>query len=1315
MEEYEREPNFLSDAKVLNTAFTRAQSLVLVVGDPDRLMWCKIGEKWRLLLEECYKCGASSLFGDTERSDAITVIRAERSKLNVEAQDFVPSTDIASANAISEISFDLPPAKLVHESQLHCSPGDDSDDEYGYPSSSDSSVMFEISDDEDDRDEVDRVSILQVPLPQVEDDDAVGKGNRIVTKDSGNEADQNPTVFQRQTSVASRRRLKTAYLPHLDEPAMLELLDDDPDNYVRCLLKVSVEDAFGVVPDPSDPDILIQGRTRRNRAFDGEDVLVELIRENDGEHGDAHRNDQRRGQVVGIFQQQRPTQFVCELYQKRSRLFVPLDRGHPILENKRSTYEERHKRHGRCVVIFEYRKSPEGLVTGISEKYCIRLGETVGKLFVVQLLKWNERYRYPLGIVTDVVDHGNSYDAGQALLGLQMSIPNTQYDEEEDRSYQPTRAGGRSTERVITSAFTIDPEHSEDLDDALSVMSYDRATCEVGVFIADVSRYVPQGSPLDDQARDIGMTVYDEDGRQVCPMLPRALSSDLCSILPGVDRPVLAVYLKYDVGSGDQVEPPRFERTTVRSCCKLSYKHAQMIIDGSTPDLKCSDDVRDRINRNVQILYQLSRKIRRQRMGAAMHYRDVDRSKDCLAHELVEEFMVSTNNVVAEALLDCCPDITPLVCQFPPRRRKLEEFLGLYGNLIDTSCRLSVHARTFEVETAEELLGKRVCSRVQVSDKTLDNIQQAITSKKIDDIVSAVCTEGWHPQLALVNSKYIRNQLKAIYRLEPDEDQAGQYHWQLDCRYTHFTSPIRRYVDLVCHRLLLQHKLRDDSEYCHYDDRMVSEMCSHATFRRVNMKRYQRERELLRFSCKIRPCSIATVAVVDGIGRGHIDLFFPYCPNMPGRNSSIRLSSLNASRCDREDVEGRKRLKMEWSVKLLPKGKEHREKLPENDYVSVDSNLWKKLVTEVSNSSRSDCYQRLQSVSDEVTADARRVAVRSQTATTSACATPHSVHSEESPAEARSQADADVIDRDSDDNDDFVEVRSRRRIKDEKSRDSSERDDIAQATYSVGMTRTVKHIQEFDLISVQLSSRMMRGLLRPIVQLITFPDGLSLCVEHNSRPSECFADPPPLSVVSRAFRCKYSSVQDYAREWIPLVDIESATASVRSSSTGTPALLNGLVVSWTQSETGLVGRCRLDTKYVLEHKIACHRGDYLCLRYFDLALNQTVTVAHGAAATSELLRNRSCYQLVQHCRIRCSDRVRSDPRSFAFGRGLASVTEDEDPLPPYEQETLIVLDLCVSENSQVLLEANVKPCVAQMIHLSLPFRLELHYVLVPID
>ena len=324
-------------------------------------------------------------------------------------------------------------------------------------------------------------------------------------------------------------------------------------------------------------------------------------------------------------------------------------------------------------------------------------------------------------------------------------------------------------------AFTIDPEEAQDFDDALTVQAEADGAVRAWVHIADVSAYVPAGSPLDRDAAERGNSVY-VPGR-VAAMLPHELSDDLCSLRPHQDRRCVTVEIPFD-GSLEPGEP-RFYRSLIRSRERLTYGHAQAILAGEERAV-------DELTEALRLAERLTRALRDRRFARGalrVEGREVEFAfdgeggverawieKEPLAHMLVEELMIAANEAVAGLLAGRGREALFRVHERPDPQ-SVELLLAKLADLGVPTPAVPEHLSPAEAARLAAVVSERVTGYVRRSGR------------------------GEEAFPALV--------LRALKQARYDPRNLG--HSGLASRaYCHFTSPIRRYPDLVVHRALLR-------------------------------------------------------------------------------------------------------------------------------------------------------------------------------------------------------------------------------------------------------------------------------------------------------------------------------------------------------------------------------------------------------------------------------------------------------------------------------------------------------------------------------
>ena len=427
-----------------------------------------------------------------------------------------------------------------------------------------------------------------------------------------------------------------------------------------------------------------------------------------------------------------------------------------------------HERRGYGVVV----PQEPPLRTDVFVPAGDRAGATEGDIVVVRVDEWGKDEVRPVGAVTSVL--GRPGDPGidvlSIILGQQLPVefPPTvlrEADKIARRGIRPEDLEDREDFRN-TLCFTIDPEDARDHDDALTLRRTEGGF-EVGIHIADVSWYVKEGSTIDREALDRGTSVYLVD--RVIPMLPEALSSDLCSLVPGEDRLTLSVVLVFD----DQlaIREQRVVRGVIRSDHRLAYEDAQTLLEGGS----AHDKAGALTAAALRDLSAIARTIRqaRQKAGAvdfaipeARVVLDVDGEpleivprQRLDAHRIIEDLMILANETVAHLGL---AEGLPLIYRIheepdPDRIENLRDLAGFFGHSLPRG-----------------------------------TLQPA-------DLSRLLAEASGTPHEYLISTVTLRSMRRARYSTE----NVGHFGLASDA-YAHFTSPIRRYPDLAVHRAVVR-------------------------------------------------------------------------------------------------------------------------------------------------------------------------------------------------------------------------------------------------------------------------------------------------------------------------------------------------------------------------------------------------------------------------------------------------------------------------------------------------------------------------------
>jgi len=442
----------------------------------------------------------------------------------------------------------------------------------------------------------------------------------------------------------------------------------------------------------------------------------------------------------------------------------------------------------------------------IPEKNTLNAKE--GQKVYAEITKWTTVKKAPLGKILEIIGKKGDHETEMRSIILENQIetgfPALVENEAKniDLDINEKEISKRKDFRNITT-FTIDPVTAKDFDDAISFKELPNGNYEIGVHIADVSHYVRPGTEIDKEARERAFSVYLVD--RTIPMLPEKLSNDICSLNPKVER--LAFAAIFEITPEAKIKNSWFGKTVIKSDKRFTYEEAQEIIDKKS----------GQYSKELLILDQLSKTIRDRRMkdGAILFERDevkielnekgapvkIYRKGSIDTNKLVEEFMLLANKGVAERIENFCKseDLKKVFVyrvHDVPDREKLEE--------------LNILLKAFGHEL---------------------KIEDEIDPQEINKLLKKV--KGT-PEENLINMALIRSMAKAEYSTK----NIG--HFGLSFKfYTHFTSPIRRYPDLLVHRLLEKHL--DGSKISKDELSRNQQLALSASKREIEIARAERE------------------------------------------------------------------------------------------------------------------------------------------------------------------------------------------------------------------------------------------------------------------------------------------------------------------------------------------------------------------------------------------------------------------------------------------------------------------------------------------
>ncbi|MFQ5449391.1 MAG: ribonuclease R [Nitrospinaceae bacterium] len=396
-------------------------------------------------------------------------------------------------------------------------------------------------------------------------------------------------------------------------------------------------------------------------------------------------------------------------------------------------------------------------------------GAKPGQIVDVKIETYPTKHQPPMGRVVEVL--GNSEDPEVEIksifrkYGVRQGFPPRAVDEAEKAAAEVSlNPGDNRTDLTGWMIFTIDGEKAKDFDDAVSIETLGTGY-RLGVHIADVSQFIPEGSVLDGEALERGTSIYYPDG--VIPMLPFQLSNEVCSLKPEEKRLALSVLIDFDLAG--TVVGSRIFPSVIQSRYRFTYTQVARLLEEGDPGKKYGPAMN-----SLKDMLALSRKLRKKRFQEGSVDFNIPEPEVIFnekggieriviaehnrAHEIIEEFMLAANQAVARYLLEKNVPIIHRIHE-PPDEDKVSVF------------------QEFIVS-----LGLRLRSVRNVRSIDLQHLLERVRNR---------------PEERTINILLLRTMKKALY----SENKSGHFGLGFE-DYTHFTSPIRRYPDLVIHRLV---------------------------------------------------------------------------------------------------------------------------------------------------------------------------------------------------------------------------------------------------------------------------------------------------------------------------------------------------------------------------------------------------------------------------------------------------------------------------------------------------------------------------------
>lgn len=935
---------------------------------------------------------------------------------------------------------------------------------------------------------------------------------------------------------------KIRFYEDFEPPGHLRaLLKSNPQRYKRC--KVSAQEEHKTrCTNMDDKDevkyIEISGRSKAGKVFNSDIVLVEILHKDKrcmNEDGSSHMV---YGKIIGILERRKVRNlnhpvFVCTLDETSNNFMRPLCKSVPKL------YIEQYSRKKNSLQVYKYNK----MTSNIEPDYEFRIDpqNRNGLIFLVVYLSWSSSV-YPVGAVIEVINAEENVSSMLKVICLKHQMPQYYRRVTSERIKQLTKS--YATEPVLKEenredlshlrAFTIDPEGFLDLDCALSIEKVDK-NFRVGIHIADVNMVVKQDDQVDSEAKERASTIYPGKGMKPYHMLPEPLSLDICSLLPGKLRPTLSVI--FLMTKNGIILNSDVKKTVIKSCRKYTYDEVQKIIEKKHAESEVQADILH--------LFEIAKSIRKRRPGTGFYFfpvetkiyddeKSISSSKE--AHYLVEEFKVLANTFVAVYLHKTFPKVIPLYCQAAPSTNVLQKWKDNnypYFHMVLRLQNIVLFGGREEDRVQLSSIGPLRYTRIMPVQKWVwENIIEGLNLGNIGSAVQYLCSDELHPYQCLALEEWISFQDNSLYRCSGTlKDQGEGIHFSLQrLMYVHFTSPIKRYPDLIVHRLLHAALDKRMSPYSVFE---IDFLCQSLNDEVWRVKQFQKECKMLTLGKRLKQQPLVVHGFVREMSERTVSLVLPGLMYLPHSCMEIELNLLHLSKRPtfvKDPITGDSIMTLNWLLRLFDvSGKPNKDDLKAqrlhwlseeskrevcrhiNPHIRtkfVHQERWKEIITNVLQDKNQELKQIMY------------------------------------------QGEFSRLDKDGDLHN-FVPA-CKNTVLDH----SSEVRDWEVTRQACELSMSISRGQ---VVSVQLTAELERGVLVPSLQMFNMTKNIEHCLQHNRDPIKF------LSKYSiHGAKQKYESSLHYLQIWLPIIEMEAITNAARELS----SIVNGVDIFMESPEKG---------------------------------------------------------------------------------------------------------------------------------------------------
>ena len=533
--------------------------------------------------------------------------------------------------------------------------------------------------------------------------------------------------------------------------------------------------------------------------------------------------------------------------------------------------------------------------------------------------------------------------SAERLLKIKHGIDYDDYDDTNEHCSDAER--GPDSGPLYDHGITIGSDNYRNVESAVSFVKQhfglDSAeygsvdVYQLGVHVVNCAKHIIPNTDIDKGARRRGMSVYGGQEGKTMQMLP-ARTREMLSLKPSKIRDVLSIVTNVKIdANGITFSDVKIEQAQMITCVQLTYMTAQKIMNGiQVPSLKLLVDIYNSqsdqpLQETLQLLYKIAFHMRLNRLNSDVAYsynlNDPDKLDCWQAHMLIKELMIWANSIVAERLHNYYPDTALLIRQRQPNEEKLFAFINEQKKTLSLSLAMSYLVNDYQLECSDEM-------SFILTTSVLHQIREAVTSKNMVRLASILSSDCCHPQTAAAYAKLRSHIPLAEYcstGTDKDEHYYRHYSLRLDT-YTHFTSPLNRYIDIEVQRMLvtLPGVSKVNGPPKEFSPKEHQRLCRHINNRTSNANQFQQSLNTVELAVKFSSSSEVYEAYIADNSEGSIELWFPqlelkYLPKKVRKIPLKFLGSYDIANVKEKDyilTPTNKKQKFHWNVQMTSLG-----------------------------------------------------------------------------------------------------------------------------------------------------------------------------------------------------------------------------------------------------------------------------------------------------------------------------------------------------------------------------------------------------------